>query len=80
MSRKNLKKEYENYTLKQLRIERNQIEHIIDSCQDYLQNAYNTFLGPFAAAQTIKINCKKLEILNSLINEKETKEAIKEQP
>ena len=71
MSKKNFKKEYEKCTLKRLKIEKMGIEHIISSCQEYLKSAYNTFLGPLSAAQTIKQNCKKLEIINSLIREKE---------
>ncbi len=71
MSKKNFKKEYEKCTLERLKIEKMGIEHIISSCQEYLKSAYNTFLGPLSAAQTIKQNCKKLEIINSLIREKE---------
>lgn len=72
MSKKNFRKEYENCTLERLKIEKMEIEHIVSSCQEYLKSAYNTFLGPLSAAQTIKQNCKKLEIINSLIREKES--------
>lgn len=72
MSKKNFRKEYEKCTLERLKIEKMEIEHIVSSCQEYLKSAYNTFLGPLSAAQTIKQNCKKLEIINSLIREKES--------
>lgn len=71
MSKKNFRKEYEKCTLERLKIEKMEIEHIISGCQEYLKSAYNTFLGPLSATQTIKQNCKKLEIINSLIREKE---------
>lgn len=71
MKRRNYRKEYSTFTLPQLQAEKITLEHTIKSCEEYIKTAYNTFLGPLGATYTIKNSCIRIEVINSLIREKE---------
>lgn len=66
-------KNLEEMTLIQLRNRRDELVRTIKICEEYLESAHNTFLGPLGARVEIRKCSKELEKIKVIIAERTTK-------
>lgn len=66
-------KNLEEMTLIQLHNRRDELVRIIKICEEYLESAHNTFLGPLGARVEIRKCSKELEKIKFILAERTTK-------
>lgn len=71
--KENYQKKYRDYSIAQLKNEKEYLENTIKICKDYIEAAHNTFLGPLGAVSTIKSSCAKLEVIKDILRRKENR-------
>ena len=65
-------KDLEEMTLIQLRNRKESLERTIKICEEYLESAHNTFLGPLGARAEIRKCTKELDKIHFILAEKTT--------
>lgn len=66
-------KNLEEMTLIQLRNRKDELARTIEICEEYLESAHNTFLGPLGARAEIRKCSKELEKIKLIMAERTTK-------
>ena len=67
-------KELKEMTLLQLRNRKESLERTIKICEEYLESAHNTFLGPLGARAEIRKCSKELDKIHTIMIEKITED------
>lgn len=67
-------KELKEMTLIQLRNRKESLERTIKICEEYLESAHNTFLGPLGARAEIRKCSKELDKIYAIMIEKNTED------
>lgn len=65
-------KNLEEMTLIQLRNRKDELTRTIKICEEYLESAHNTFLGPLGARAEIRKCSKELDKIHFIILERTT--------